>query len=453
MQRVYFLRSNLTGSGFVERATQALTKVGDSVTPYGPINLEYAMRSVVRTYVCAGMNPLLTVLLMLWLFRVGAETRRRIVIRGTKGGVRALCSKISTTTGPNRQTDTPPCPPPTVLRLAPCKPKSKSVLARTWSAKAGGECQSERRGRMGVRADSGGERQSQDLSRSQGARVQVRAVLERECEVCGWRARVRVGTGRARDLRCKVRAGAGADAGRAGRAGARDDWCGYGAGELATSESEGGADAALYSASCSCTAQYVVLFTSKPRREGGRERIVVPATSAFMGSSEVEDVAIAYVAVAETSRGSDVAVSERMVVRGAKSGVGSQRLRRWTAEQAVQCELRQVYYTAADGLSRFRGMTIDQEIESHGWRNSENSMLGGAMERFKRGMRGNEAVAKSTTERDCTVRPSEVIQPRVEDKMFELAPITVGVFESRPLFLGSCRTTAPRRRREQEKGA
>ncbi|KAF8144574.1 hypothetical protein K438DRAFT_1992659 [Mycena galopus ATCC 62051] len=46
------LRSNLTGeltrSGFleflsVERATHALTKVGGSVTPYGPINLEYAL--------------------------------------------------------------------------------------------------------------------------------------------------------------------------------------------------------------------------------------------------------------------------------------------------------------------------------------------------------------------------------------------------------------------------
>ncbi|KAF8130082.1 hypothetical protein K438DRAFT_1999456 [Mycena galopus ATCC 62051] len=52
MQRVYFLRSNLagelTGSSFVEflsveRVTQALTKVGGSVTPYGPINLEYAL--------------------------------------------------------------------------------------------------------------------------------------------------------------------------------------------------------------------------------------------------------------------------------------------------------------------------------------------------------------------------------------------------------------------------
>ncbi|KAF8146319.1 hypothetical protein K438DRAFT_1990850 [Mycena galopus ATCC 62051] len=50
--RMYFLRSNLTGelsgSGFVEflsveRATQALTKVGGSVTSYGPINLEYAL--------------------------------------------------------------------------------------------------------------------------------------------------------------------------------------------------------------------------------------------------------------------------------------------------------------------------------------------------------------------------------------------------------------------------
>ncbi|KAF8176316.1 hypothetical protein K438DRAFT_1939350 [Mycena galopus ATCC 62051] len=47
-----FLRSSLAGeltaSGFVEflsveRATHALTKVGGSVTPYGPINLEYAL--------------------------------------------------------------------------------------------------------------------------------------------------------------------------------------------------------------------------------------------------------------------------------------------------------------------------------------------------------------------------------------------------------------------------
>ncbi|KAF8146017.1 hypothetical protein K438DRAFT_1991186 [Mycena galopus ATCC 62051] len=46
------VRSNitgeLTGSGFVEflsveRAAQALTKVGGSVTPYGSINLEYAL--------------------------------------------------------------------------------------------------------------------------------------------------------------------------------------------------------------------------------------------------------------------------------------------------------------------------------------------------------------------------------------------------------------------------
>ncbi|KAJ7255057.1 hypothetical protein B0H12DRAFT_1323258 [Mycena haematopus] len=52
IQRVYFLRSNLTGeltgSGFVEfmsveRATQVLTKLGGTVTPYGPLNLEYAI--------------------------------------------------------------------------------------------------------------------------------------------------------------------------------------------------------------------------------------------------------------------------------------------------------------------------------------------------------------------------------------------------------------------------
>ncbi|KAF7345005.1 hypothetical protein MVEN_01663300 [Mycena venus] len=52
IQRVYFLRSQmtgeLTGSGFVEfmsveRATQALQKINGSITPYGPINLEYAL--------------------------------------------------------------------------------------------------------------------------------------------------------------------------------------------------------------------------------------------------------------------------------------------------------------------------------------------------------------------------------------------------------------------------
>ncbi|KAJ7689225.1 hypothetical protein B0H14DRAFT_2420782 [Mycena olivaceomarginata] len=52
IQRVYFLRSQLTGeltgSGFIEfmsvdRATDALKTVGGAVTPYGPLNLEYAL--------------------------------------------------------------------------------------------------------------------------------------------------------------------------------------------------------------------------------------------------------------------------------------------------------------------------------------------------------------------------------------------------------------------------
>ncbi|KAJ6542852.1 hypothetical protein B0H19DRAFT_1172218 [Mycena capillaripes] len=52
IQRLHFLRSQstgeLTGSGFVEfmsveRATQALQKVSGQITPYGPINLEYAL--------------------------------------------------------------------------------------------------------------------------------------------------------------------------------------------------------------------------------------------------------------------------------------------------------------------------------------------------------------------------------------------------------------------------
>ncbi|KAJ7325518.1 hypothetical protein DFH08DRAFT_787615 [Mycena albidolilacea] len=52
IQRVYFLRSQLTGeltgSGFIEfmsvdRATEALKTVGGAVTPYGPLNLEYAL--------------------------------------------------------------------------------------------------------------------------------------------------------------------------------------------------------------------------------------------------------------------------------------------------------------------------------------------------------------------------------------------------------------------------
>ncbi|KAJ6476388.1 hypothetical protein C8R45DRAFT_834071 [Mycena sanguinolenta] len=57
IQRVFFLRSNttgeITGSGFiefmsVERATQALTKVAGTVTPYGPINLEYAINRMMN---------------------------------------------------------------------------------------------------------------------------------------------------------------------------------------------------------------------------------------------------------------------------------------------------------------------------------------------------------------------------------------------------------------------
>ncbi|KAJ7657777.1 hypothetical protein DFH06DRAFT_990628 [Mycena polygramma] len=52
IQRLHFLRSHqtgeLTGSGFVEfmsvdRATQALQKVAGTITPYGPLNLEYAL--------------------------------------------------------------------------------------------------------------------------------------------------------------------------------------------------------------------------------------------------------------------------------------------------------------------------------------------------------------------------------------------------------------------------
>ncbi|KAF7373223.1 hypothetical protein MSAN_00531100 [Mycena sanguinolenta] len=66
IQRVFFLRNNttgeLTGSGFVEfmsveRATQALTKVGGTVTPYGPINLEYAINRMMNGRPGAGQSP------------------------------------------------------------------------------------------------------------------------------------------------------------------------------------------------------------------------------------------------------------------------------------------------------------------------------------------------------------------------------------------------------------
>ncbi|KAF8152703.1 hypothetical protein K438DRAFT_1778443 [Mycena galopus ATCC 62051] len=146
IQTVYFSSpaSSPAPSSFVEflsveRATHALTKVGGSVTPYGPINLEYALsRKDLR--MCYN-EPAAHCTAHVMALSSWSGDEKENSNSGQQGRARD---------GTDRASERPP---PAVLRLVPCKPKSKSILARTWSAKAGGERQGERRGGMGMTPD------------------------------------------------------------------------------------------------------------------------------------------------------------------------------------------------------------------------------------------------------------------------------------------------------------
>ncbi|KAF8132150.1 hypothetical protein K438DRAFT_1788049 [Mycena galopus ATCC 62051] len=94
---------------------------------------------------------------------------------------------------------------------------------------------------------------------------------------------------------------------------------------------------------------------------------------------------------------------------------------------AVQGSRAPSWYTERDSLSRFRGMKINQEIQTSGWRNPERSMLGASRPWRRSRVVMSEAVAKfSTGGIAWLARPSQSSSPRLRFEELRDEPSVLG---------------------------